>query len=292
MRSAARFLIIFILLLLAPCVTAAQKVDSKPAPPGKPRLATDLSPRYYPYKDRENYPRRLLTKLNAIREQHRLPPLKLASSLSDVAQAHSTDMYLRNFVDHVSPDNEDHTGRLARLKPRLLTLQAKENLAWYEATFLLPEAELIDKEFEGLMNSPSHRAAILSDDVFYVGFGFTTFWNGDRFESNQVQLFADIVGEWRQNLPDTIHPGQTLELMLMRPIDAYLASESDPRGQFPDPQSPNKHWIGGLPIPFVTQAQTPTIKIPNVPEGNYRIQCSPKDANRYVVVKRVRVERG
>lgn len=258
------------------------------SPPGRPRLATDLTPRYYPYSDRANYPQRLLAKMNIIRQQNQLRPLLLSAPLGEVAQGHSTDMYIRNFVDHVNPDKEDHMARLQRTKPRMLVLQAKENLAWYEATFLPSEADLIDKEYEGLMNSPPHREAILSKDVGSVGFGFTTYWNGDRFESNQVQLFADVVGEWRQDIPSTIQPGQMYEITLARPVDMFLASNENPRAEFPDPFDRNKRWVGGLPVPFV-QRQPPTIRMPNVGPGSYRLQCSPKDKNKYIVYKNVRV---
>lgn len=291
MITPLRTFLICLLVATMTCVATAQDQHLRPAKQGKLRLATDLSPRYYPYKDRETYPQRLLAKLNDIRKAHQLAPLAYSPVLGEVAQAHSTDMYIRNFVDHVNPDGEDHSGRLARLKPRLLVLQAKENLAWYEATFLIPEQDLIDKEFKGLMQSPPHRAAILSDDVRQVGFGFTTFWNNDRFESNQVQLFGDIAGEWRTDVPKAIHPNQTFELVLSRPIDVFLASETNPRGQFRDPIIANKMWIGGSPIYFQSKAKVPTLQIPNVPPGDYRIQCSPKGENRYVMYKKVKVDR-
>ncbi|MEO8377424.1 MAG: hypothetical protein ABI579_07110, partial [Candidatus Sumerlaeota bacterium] len=75
---ASRLLYFFVslLLLLFPCVTTAQDDEHyKPSKPGALRLATDLSPRYYPYQDREHYPERLLAKLNEIRKANKLPLL-------------------------------------------------------------------------------------------------------------------------------------------------------------------------------------------------------------------------
>ncbi len=289
--SRRTFLLLMLLFLLAGGVDASTPGASSKPTGGHPRLATDLEARYYPYIDRPNYPQRLLLRLNAIRRAHQLPELQFSQTLGDVAQVHSTDMYIRNFVEHVNPNGEDHMARIRRYKPRLIVLQAKENLAWFEATYLPTEAKLIDEQFEGLMNSPPHREAILSRDITHVGFGYTIFWNKDRFEANQVQLFGDIAGEWVRDFPPVLSPGQEFELRPLKAIDVFLASESSPKGDFPDPTDRTRLWVGGLPFRLFSSRGRHVVRVPELPAGVYTVQCSPKGANRFVALQKVKVGR-
>lgn len=103
---------------------------------------------------------RMLEMVNAERQQQGLKPLQADPELTQLARAHSRDMYARGYFAHKSPEGKDLGDRLRAEKVRYLT--AGENLA-YAPT--LPTAH------RGLMNSPGHRANILQPRFGRVGIG-------------------------------------------------------------------------------------------------------------------------
>lgn len=105
----------------------------------------------------------LLTLINAERQRQGLPPLKINPILMQVAQAHTQNMVERGFFDHIDPATRmDACGRIASAG---YALQAcAENLAAGYST-----AEGV---FQAWMNSPSHRANLLSPNFTEIGIGY------------------------------------------------------------------------------------------------------------------------
>ncbi len=102
----------------------------------------------------------MLILVNEERAKEGLAALKADSEMKVVARKHSVDMFARQYFSHVTPDKVDPFERMRREKVRFLT--AGENLAYAQT---LPTAH------RGLMNSPGHRANILSKAFGRVGIG-------------------------------------------------------------------------------------------------------------------------
>jgi uncharacterized protein YkwD len=119
----------------------------------------------------------MLKLLNADRARASLPPLAWDAQLATVARAHSADMNAHGFFGHVSPTTGT-TGDRAR-KAGIDATLILENVA---RAFSAGEAE------RGLMNSPGHRANILSREVTRVGIGIVA--DETAHELLVTQLYA------------------------------------------------------------------------------------------------------
>ena len=103
--------------------------------------------------------------LNQIRAEHKLSPLTANTQLRNAARAHSTDMLRRGFFDHNSP-SETWDTRIGRYLKASVT---GENIAWGTGSY--GSADGIVKQW---MNSPPHRAIILTAGLKRVGLGLAT----------------------------------------------------------------------------------------------------------------------
>jgi uncharacterized protein YkwD len=94
-------------------------------------------------------------------------PLAWVSAVADVAEAHSIDMYSRDFFAHVNPDGASPFDRMQ--DAGLSFSRAAENIAWGYPT---PEAVL-----QGWLDSPGHRANIEDCALTEHGVGLhETYW--------------------------------------------------------------------------------------------------------------------
>lgn len=111
-------------------------------------------------KVRPDLEARMLELVNRERAKQGLPPLKADPELTEVARAHSRDMFARSYFSHVNLEGEAPSERIKKARVRFLT--AGENLAY---------AHTLTIAHKGLMNSPGHRANILHKDYGRVGIG-------------------------------------------------------------------------------------------------------------------------
>jgi uncharacterized protein YkwD len=102
----------------------------------------------------------MLELVNAERRAAGLKPVKPDPELTQVARAHSRDMFAHGYFSHVSPEGKDLGNRL--LQSRLGYLTAGENLALAPTLF---------SAHSGLMHSPGHRANILKPQFGRLGIG-------------------------------------------------------------------------------------------------------------------------
>lgn len=103
---------------------------------------------------------KMLVLVNAERAKNGEKPLTMDENLQKVARGHCSDMLIKGYFGHVSPDGKDP---FARMKDaNIAFIIAGENLA------LAPSVELAH---DGLMNSPGHRANILTAEFGKVGIG-------------------------------------------------------------------------------------------------------------------------
>ena len=102
----------------------------------------------------------LLTRLNAERAAQGLATLELSPKLNAVALAHSADMHEQRFVGHTSPRTGEASDRVEAAG--IETTLVMENIGRGYSP-----AEI----HRGLMDSPGHRANILSGEATHVGIG-------------------------------------------------------------------------------------------------------------------------
>lgn len=102
----------------------------------------------------------MLVLVNKERTKRGLKPLLMDEKLRELARAHSRDMFARGYFAHNNPDGQDPFERMDAAGIKYMV--AGENLA------LAPSVELAHT---GLMNSPGHRANILTAEYGKVGIG-------------------------------------------------------------------------------------------------------------------------
>jgi uncharacterized protein YkwD len=118
-----------------------------------------------PFKDshpavRQDLETKMLQLVNAERTKKGLQPLQADPQLTEVARAHSRDMFARGYFAHVSPEGKSPFDRMNDAHVSYLT--AGENLAL---------AHSLSIAHNGLMNSPGHCANILNPSFGRVGIG-------------------------------------------------------------------------------------------------------------------------
>jgi uncharacterized protein YkwD len=111
-------------------------------------------------KVRDDLEAQMLTLVNEERAKVGLPALKPDPEMTQVARAHSKDMFARGYFAHITPDGKSPSDRVREAGVTFLT--SGENLA------LAPTLSIAHK---GLMNSPGHRANILNKAYGRLGIG-------------------------------------------------------------------------------------------------------------------------
>jgi uncharacterized protein YkwD len=103
---------------------------------------------------------KMLELVNQERVQRGLLPLKADPELTQLARAHSSDMFARGYFAHITPEGKSPFDRMNDAHVQYTT--AGENLAL---------AHSLSIAHNGLMNSPGHRANILNPSFGRVGIG-------------------------------------------------------------------------------------------------------------------------
>jgi uncharacterized protein YkwD len=119
----------------------------------------------------------MLRLVNKERTSRGLRALVMDEKLREVARAHSKDMFARGYFAHNNPDGKDPFARMDEAGIKFLV--AGENLA------LAPNVALAH---EGLMNSPGHRANILTAEFGKIGIGCI---DGGQYGKMFSQEFTD-----------------------------------------------------------------------------------------------------
>lgn len=157
---------ILILLLLAAC--GGGGTPTAVVPVGDPGEQT-------PPPSPSGFEDQVLALVNAVRADNDLAPLAWHAPVAEVARAHSEDMAVRDFFDHVNPDGLDPGDRIAAA--------GIHNSGWGEniaAGYFSPESVM-----DAWMNSPGHRANILSPNWTHLGVGiheggtYGVYWTQD-----------------------------------------------------------------------------------------------------------------
>lgn len=115
--------------------------------------------------------KRMLDLHNRTRAEHGLSPLCIHPALMNAARDHSQDMIDKDYFAHASRDGSEPSDRMVRAgyAPCGRTYYCGENIAVGPSYPSTP-----DRLFEGLMNSPGHKANILKEEFREVGIGAHT----------------------------------------------------------------------------------------------------------------------
>lgn len=119
----------------------------------------------------------VITLTNSERTRAGLPPLSADPRLTAAAQGHSADMVARAFYAHTSPDGGEPWHRAAAAGSTHRSVG--ENIACGQRS----AAEVV----RGWMNSPGHRANILTPGFTHIGVGFV---GGGAAGTYWTQLFG------------------------------------------------------------------------------------------------------
>ena len=119
----------------------------------------------------------MLQMVNSERTSWGIPMLSFSQSLTTVGIAHCQDMFAKGYFSHYSQNGLSPFDRMA--EANITYNFAGENLA------LAPSVDLAMK---GLMQSPGHKANILSTDFRKIGIGVV---NGGIYGEMFCQEFTD-----------------------------------------------------------------------------------------------------
>ncbi|HWI64169.1 MAG TPA: CAP domain-containing protein [Symbiobacteriaceae bacterium] len=146
-----------------------------PVPAPKPTPAPSPTPAPAPASGQAAAEQQMLALVNAERAAAGLPPLTADSRLTATARAKSQDMITGNYFDHNSPTlgSPFEQMRAAGITYRA----AAENLAGNQT---------VEAAHQALMNSPGHRANILSSKYNKIGIGIIA---GGRYGLMVTQQF-------------------------------------------------------------------------------------------------------
>lgn len=104
--------------------------------------------------------KKMLELVNKARSDQGLDILVFDDTLAEVGEKHCRDMFARGYFSHNTPEGKTPFDRMDEADVKYLI--AGENLAL---------APTVEEAFEGLMNSPGHKANILSSDFGRIGIG-------------------------------------------------------------------------------------------------------------------------
>lgn len=119
----------------------------------------------------------ILNSTNAERQKQGLQPLKLNNEVSKLATMKSKDMYDKNYFSHTSPTYGDPGKMLTDNGLRYSAMG--ENI--YTSTGMTPTGAYTVNQW---MNSPGHRANILSTNYDEIGIG--VYYNNGKYYATQI----------------------------------------------------------------------------------------------------------
>jgi uncharacterized protein YkwD len=123
----------------------------------------------------------IIVLLNQIRAANNLTPFAASNQLRDAARAHSTDMLENGYFEH-DGRKETWSTRIGRYLKSTMTA---ENIAWGNGSYGTPQS--IVRQW---MQSPGHRAVILTAGLHRVGLGLAL--GSYRGNAGAVMATADF----------------------------------------------------------------------------------------------------
>ncbi|AFY80747.1 CAP domain-containing protein [Oscillatoria acuminata] len=196
--------------------------------------------------------KRVVELTNAERAQRGLDPLTFNPQLAAAAQVHSVNMGMRDFIAHTDPvDRSSAADRVASQGYDYRTVA--ENVAAGEPT---PEQTV-----QGWMDSPSHRANILSPAVTEIGVGYH-FQENDTGNVNFSHYWTQVFGT-----PMTITTGPNNQASARPETSPSLQPPVEEVAPISDPLPPTPQASGQPPVEEVAPISDP---LPPTPQTSGR----------------------
>jgi uncharacterized protein YkwD len=129
------------------------------------------------FSPNESLESQMIVLVNKERTERGLTALAFDPILRDVGRGHSADMFKRGYFAHTSPEGQNVADRVE--KAGITYEVVGENLAY---------APSLSLAHTGLMNSPGHKANILSPDYHKVGIGIE---DGGVYGLMVTQVFSN-----------------------------------------------------------------------------------------------------
>ena len=150
-------------------------------------------------------------RVNAEREKRGLTPLQLRRDLKVPARWHSMDMAANKYFSHEEKSKRTHSDRISLLDRTLIYSVASENIALVRGDNIKgAERQMLHT---GLMESDSHREAILSDEVTHMATGVVRHGDGVWL----TQIFVNQMGEFSSPVPVRVGASESLPLKINFP---------------------------------------------------------------------------
>lgn len=175
--------------------------------------------------------------INQQRVQFNLPPLANLRELDELAHFHSRNMLEHDFFAHDDHEGREVADRMDELFPSILYSSIGENIAKQTGSH---DPNVAQTFVQGWMNSPGHRANILSEDYTYAGVGIA-------FDDNRIfatQNFAKPMVKLLSPIPQKVPRDKQLTLRLNYLYDirrgsfqAYLIYPNPEQEYFLDEQT-------------------------------------------------------
>lgn len=152
---------------------------------------------------------RIFDLTNGERRRAGRQPLSPEGTLSETARAHSSDMMVRRFFDHINPDGQAPEDRVAVHHRRLVGLVG-ENI-WRGSGYASVSPDKLAQEImASWMSSPGHRENILRPETTHLGIGAC----GAGGEVRATQNFARVLAYLDLPLPKAVARGSALAVAL------------------------------------------------------------------------------
>ncbi|HRY84556.1 MAG TPA: CAP domain-containing protein [Candidatus Cloacimonadota bacterium] len=206
---------------------------------------------------------------NRERRANGLSALQYYQPLSELARRQSDNMRRHKFFDHKDQEGLTVGGRQEKYLPRLKINSIGENLAYLSNS----EKRFTPQEIvQGWMESPGHRANILSPDFTHLGVGVVT--KGDKLWA--TQNFASPLVMIRHKLPlSSSMKGVKLsfEYLSAKPRKGFAATIFYPDPNFKFYLDKTHYQKGSQPQQLVWQEGTRfTVDVPFVAgKGKYKV---------------------
>ncbi|MEQ9316271.1 MAG: CAP domain-containing protein [Henriciella sp.] len=157
------------------------------------------------YEFDEAFEAQIVELINSERRAEDLPPLSVRVELRDAARWHSLDMAANGYFAHMGLDKRQPATRITAFDRTLLSSVQRENIAAVMGA--VDWDTVVDKMHAGLMDSPSHKKAILADDVNQLAVGIVKKPDGIWL----TQLFVKQDGTFETPVPLSIAAGTLIE---------------------------------------------------------------------------------
>jgi len=201
--------------------------------------------------------KRIFDLVNAERVRRNLPPCVHSPELASLARLHSRNMVRRHFFSHTDPEGKDPPARKRACFPGLFG-SLGENIAYHAGR---TEEEATRNLMRSWMDSPGHRASILSDQFTHLGVGVAE----DGRQVYATQAFSELVALLEGDLPRRVPFGAELPLKF-RFLGRFSKRRLTVVVHFPDRSakvfvSRDRYYAGAGPLDPVWDGDRFTVRI-------------------------------